>query len=168
MKHQNLHSRYKNLTCTIKTSSLELHQISNFLLSPLAFSVMPTALICNRSNIRANQFNLSKLEPSLKAPKADVHWVSVWSCTTEPFRNLRRFPPSACRTAGPSHAGISASAWAWSGPGPSPLHGLFYAPSTHWRSPASTGGPARTGYPEKNSRNILESALQVYRSPTHK
>lgn len=32
-------------TCAIKTSSLELHQISNFLLSPLAFSVMPTALI---------------------------------------------------------------------------------------------------------------------------
>lgn len=32
-------------TCTMKTSSLELHQISNFLLSPLAFSVMPTALI---------------------------------------------------------------------------------------------------------------------------
>lgn len=54
------------LTCTIKTSSLELHQISNFLLSPLAFSVMPTALIWERNNRRTHKWapNLSPRRPN--------------------------------------------------------------------------------------------------------
>lgn len=37
------------LTCTTYTSSLPLYQISNFFTSPLTFSVIPTAVICQET-----------------------------------------------------------------------------------------------------------------------
>lgn len=53
-------------TCAIKTSSLELHQISNFLLSPLAFSVMPTALIWEKKQEESAWSALMSLHANVK------------------------------------------------------------------------------------------------------
>lgn len=53
-------------TCAIKTSSLELHQISNFLLSPLAFSVMPTALIWEKKQEESARSALLSLHADVK------------------------------------------------------------------------------------------------------
>lgn len=54
-----------SLACAMYTSSLELDQISNFLLSPFTFSVMPTALICNTKwkFHSAWQTDLHKIKP---------------------------------------------------------------------------------------------------------
>lgn len=95
---------------------------------------------------------LSNNYPLLNLTRVNLHWGSVWSCRTALSHSPRRSPPSFCRTARPSRGGTGASAWAWIGPGLSLWRGLFYALSTRWKSPASTGVPNLKDCPEKVER----------------
>lgn len=93
---------------------------------------------------------------------ASLHWGSAWSCRTAPSRSPPHSPLSSCRRGEPSRAGTGASAWAWTEPGPWPWRDLSCAPSTHWRSPASAGGPGLTDCPKFGRNRHLWSGLKTH------
>lgn len=66
----------------IQTSSLPLYQISNFLLSPFTFSVMPTVLICFKTENQ--KLDLGKCRESLNTVSPKMHFQkAALSCKTK-------------------------------------------------------------------------------------